>query len=65
MAKKKGNPIKSVFGGVAKIIDKIIVTPISTVVYKIQQKVGKDSKIEKILNRPNMLIYISLIFAKN
>jgi len=63
MAKKKNNPFKSVFTGIFKFVDKFIVTPISTLVYNIQQKIGKDSKIEKILNRPNMLIYLSLIFA--
>ena len=63
MAKKKNNPFKSVFTSISKFVDKFIVTPISTLVYNIQQKIGKDSKIEKILNRPNMLIYLSLIFA--
>jgi len=45
------------------MIDKTIVTPISTIVYKIQNKLGKDSKIEKLLNRPNALLILSLIFA--
>ena len=64
MAKKtKVGPIKKLFRGLYTIIDKIIVVPISTIVYKIQQRVGKESKIEKILNKPNMLVYLSLIFA--
>lgn len=64
MAKKKRvNPIKKLLQILYKIIDKLIVTPISTVIYKIQKRVGKESKIEKLLNRPNMLIYLSLLFA--
>ena len=61
MAKrKKVNPIKRLLQILYKIIDKLIVTPISTVIYKIQKRVGKESKIEKLLNRPNMLIYLSI-----
>ena len=61
--KKKVNPIKKVLRGIYKVIDKLIVVPISTIVYKVQLKLGKESKIEKLLNKPNMLIYLSLIFA--
>ena len=50
MAKKKSNPVKKIIRGIGKVVDKVIVTPISTLVYKIQLKLGKDSKIEKILN---------------
>lgn len=57
------NAFKNIFKGIYKIIDKILITPISTIVYKISSKLGKESKLEKLLNRPNMLIYISLIFA--
>lgn len=46
-----------------KLVDKIIVTPISTLIFKIQKKLGKNNKLDKILNRPNMLLYISLLFA--
>lgn len=46
-----------------KLIDKLIVVPISTLVYKIQLKIGKESKIEKMLNKPSFLIFISLAFA--
>ena len=41
----------------------MIVVPISALVYKISLKIGKDSKLDKILNRPNILLYLSLIFA--
>ncbi len=46
-----------------KLIDKLIVVPISTLVYKIQLKIGKESKLEKMLNKPSFLIFISLAFA--
>lgn len=47
-----------------KIIDKIIITPISRLIYKIGE-ISKDNsgKFERILNRPNVLIYISLLCA--
>lgn len=61
--KKKNNAFKSIFKGIYKVIDKVIVTPISTLIYKIQNKLGKDSKIEKLLNRPNALLILSLLFA--
>lgn len=61
--KKKSNPFATFFKAIYNIIDKIIITPISTIVYKIQTKLGKESKIEKLLNRPNALLYISLILA--
>lgn len=61
--KKKNNAFKSTFKGIYKVIDKVIVTPISTLIYKIQNKLGKDSKIEKLLNRPNALLILSLLFA--
>ena len=60
---KKFKPLKKVGKGLYGIIDKLIVTPISTVVYHIRDKVGKNNKIEKILNRPNVLLYLSLAFA--
>lgn len=55
--------LKNVFLKLYKVIDKIIVVPISTLIYKIQSKIGKESKLEKLLNRPHVLLYLSLIFA--
>lgn len=54
---------KNIGSAVYKFVDKFIVTPISTLVYKIQSKLGKNNKLEKILNRPHVLLYLSLIFA--
>ena len=41
--KKKMKPLKKFFGGLYKVIDKIIVTPISTIVYKINKFAKKNS----------------------
>lgn len=54
---------KKICSAIYKIVDKFIVTPISTIVYKIQNKIGRESKLEKLLNRPNVLLYLSLAFA--
>ncbi|MDE6292534.1 MAG: hypothetical protein K2L98_02505, partial [Bacilli bacterium] len=52
------------FRAIYRVIDKIIVTPISRLIYKINELSRDNSgKIEKILNRPNVLIYVSLITA--
>ena len=58
------NLIASFFKGIYNIIDKYIVTPISKIIYNIDKKVNKScGKIEKILNIPNMLLYMSLALA--
>lgn len=54
----------SFFKAVYKIIDKVIVTPISKLVYQIYDKLkNSGSKIEKILNRPKTLLFLSLFLA--
>lgn len=56
--------IKVIFLVIYKILDKCIVTPISKFIYRIMS-LGKDKNgnIEKILNRPIILLYISLLCA--
>lgn len=56
--------IKKIFIGVFNIIDKLIVTPISKLIYKLMS-LGKDrnGNLEKILNRPVILLYLSLLCA--
>ena len=57
-------PFMIFFRAIYRVIDKIIVTPISRLIYKINELFRDNSgKIEKILNRPNVLIYVSLICA--
>lgn len=57
-------PFIKLFKGIYKIIDKLIVTPISKLIYRINQ-LGKNNngKLERILNRPIILLYISLACA--
>lgn len=56
--------IISIFIGIYKLLDKCIVTPISKFIYRIMS-LGKNQngKIEKILNRPIIILYISLLCA--
>jgi YbbR domain-containing protein len=63
MNKKFLVPFKKFFKLIYNIIDRFIVVPISTLVYKIQLRFGKENKLEKLLNRPNFLLYLSLVFA--
>lgn len=47
-----------------RVIDRFIVTPVSRFIYNISEKLKNNpSNIEKFLNRPNVLLYVSLIFA--
>ena len=62
------NKIFQLIGALAKflygMLDKYIITPISKIIYNIYKNINKNNfKIEKILNRPNMLLYISLGLA--
>ena len=54
---------KKFFKKMYKLVDALIVTPISTVVFKIQKRFGKENSLEKLLNRPYALLFISLFFA--
>lgn len=52
------------FKKIYRFIDKYIVVPISRAVYYISKKFKKrQGKLDKILNRPNFLIYLSLVIA--
>ena len=52
------------FKKIYKFIDKFIVVPISRAIYYLSKKFKKNQgKLDKILNRPNFLIYLSLIIA--
>lgn len=57
-------PFIMFFKFIYRIIDKIIITPISRVAYAAGEFSRENSnKLEKILNRPNILIYLSLLCA--
>ncbi len=61
---KKKNPFISLLKGIYNSIDKIFITPISRIIFKISDQLRNNSnKIERILNRPHILLYLSLIFA--
>lgn len=56
--------IKKLFKKIYNFIDKCIVVPISRAVYYLSKKFKKNQgKLDKILNRPHFLIYLSLIIA--
>ena len=58
------NSIKAFFVGIYKIIDKVFVVPVSRLVYRLNEVSKNNSgKFERILNRPNVLIYVSLFCA--
>lgn len=56
--------IKKFFQKVLKVVDKIIVMPITNLVYKISSKFDDSGKkMESLLSRTNTLLFISLILA--
>ncbi len=56
--------ILSFFQFLYRLIDRIIITPISRLIYHFSEKLKDNpTHIEKFLNRPHILLYISLIFA--
>lgn len=62
--KKKTRPFKKIFKGLYKVVDKILITPISTLVYKINKFMKKNSGVfDVIFNRPYSLLVLSLLVA--
>lgn len=62
--KQIGRGIKHFFLGIYHIIDRLIVTPISRVIFSLKEYLKRHNvKLDYILNRPNFMIYISLILA--
>ena len=58
---KKG---KSIFKSIYNFFDKILITPISKLVYKIGKLLNKNNgKLEKFLNKSSTLLYLSLALA--
>lgn len=59
-----GKLIKGFFKIIYSVIDKIIVTPISRLIYRIGEYLkAHNLSLDYILNRPNFMIYVSLILA--
>ena len=62
--KKKRNILVALIIGIYHQIDRFFILPISRIIFKITDKLKTNSnKIEKILNRPNILLYLALAFA--
>lgn len=62
--KKIGRVIFKFIDSLAKFIDKVIIMPISRLVYNISKSTsGNNNNFNKLLNRPRFLIVLSLIFA--
>lgn len=62
--KKIGKFFTKFFKVLYRIIDVILVTPISKTVYFVGDKLNsKNGNLDKFLNKPNTLIYVSLICA--
>ncbi len=53
-----------IFKGIYKVIDKILITPISKLIYRLlNRNTSGPGIIDRMLNKPNMIIYISLVLA--
>ena len=53
-----------IFSGIYNVIDKLLITPISKLIYKaFGRNVNGPGLIDRMLNKPNMIIYLSLVLA--
>lgn len=50
-------------GAIYKFLDKIIITPISRLIYNISEKIKGKSYLNRLIGRPKFLVYISLVLA--
>ena len=62
--KKIGKAIGVFFKAIYRVIDRLIVTPISRLIFNIREYLrSKNIKLDYIFTRPNFMIYVSLILA--
>lgn len=62
--KKKTNIFVKIFKSIITFFDNILITPISKLAYYLRDKLSlKHGFIDKMLNKPNVLLYISLVLA--
>jgi len=62
--RKLGKIVASFFRAIYRLIDKGIVTPISRIIYNINNYLkNHNGGLDKLLNRPNVLLYTSLVLA--
>ena len=57
------NIVIKFFKGIYNILDKIVITPVSRLLYNIGEKIKGKSYINKLINRPKFLVYASLALA--
>jgi len=56
--------LKRFFLGIYRFVDKFLVTPISRLIFHIGERFKNNpTKIDRFLNRPHILLYVSLVFA--
>lgn len=58
-----GRGIYKFFRAIYRIVDKLIIMPISRLVYNASKNTSANGNFDKMLNRPKALIILSLIFA--
>ena len=51
------------FKVIYNFLDKVLITPISRLIYSINEKLKGKSYISKLINRPKFLVYASLVLA--
>ncbi|MCR5788014.1 MAG: hypothetical protein K6G37_02910 [Bacilli bacterium] len=57
------NIVIAFFKSIYKLLDKIIITPISRFIYNINEKIKGKSYLNRLINRPKFLVYASLALA--
>lgn len=64
MKKVNKPPKKGLIRGLLSIFDKLFITPMSRIAYFIKDKFSiKSGFLDRLLNKPNVLLYLSLILA--
>ena len=61
---KNPNAIIKIFKGIALLFDRLLITPISRFVYFLRDRLSSNKGIiDRLLNKPTVLVYISLLLA--
>lgn len=62
--KRKRNPLKTLCRGIYRVLDKVVVTPISRVIYRVNKILKKNAGLlDGILNKQHSLLILSLVIA--
>ena len=57
------NIVIAFFKSLYNLLDKLVITPISRIIYSINEKFKGKSYINRLINRPKFLVYASLVLA--